>query len=181
MLHRLRTALVRSLLVLVPVATMGCESDPTSTPQTAFNVAADNGVVASVRGSGHIRRADGTYRVFTLNAVRLADGQVSGRYNLENPGPESPLRVKGNITCFVVDGNSAYIAGDVDRFDANPFPSFPGGMAVEIIDNGQGVGAAPDLVSPLFFTETQQEVLDYCADPAPGPVLTVLNGNFEVR
>ena len=171
------------LLAVLPILGLGaCESADVASPDAyadaAFNVA---GVVSSVTGSGHISRPDGTSRVFTLNAVRHADGTVSGRYSLEITGPDTPVRVKGNITCLVIDGASAYIGGDVDRFDANPFPTPPGGMAVEIIDMGEGSEAGPDLLSPAFFTQTQQEVLDYCAAPLPGPVMEIERGNFQVR
>jgi len=175
-----------ALLLAFPfVGTAACtdRGDPTAPHVVAapFHIEAESGVLASVRGSGHIKRPDGTSRIFTLEAAKYADGRVQGTYSLEMAGPETPVRVKGNITCLVVDGSSAYIGGDVDRFDDNPFPTVPGGMAVEIIDNGEGAGADPDLLSPAFFTETQQEVLDYCAAPAPGPVFPIEQGNFQVR
>ena len=148
---------------------------------TASNVETAAGVVASVRGSGHIKRPDGTSRIFTLEAARYADGEVRGTYNLEMTGPETPVRVKGDITCLVVIGNSAYVGGDVDRFDANPFPTVPQGVAVEIIDNGEGGDAPPDLLSLAGFYPTQQGALDYCAAAAPGPVFATEQGNFQVQ
>lgn len=138
-------------------------------------------IIASVRGSGHVKRPDGTSRIFTLNAARHADGRVTGTYTLEMTGPGTPGRVRGDITCLVVDGSSAYIGADVDRFDDNPFPFGPDGVAFEIIDNGEGGPGEPDLLSLAFFTATQQEVLDYCAAPAPGPVFAIEQGNFQVR
>ncbi|MEO6056079.1 MAG: hypothetical protein ABIQ49_04495 [Gemmatimonadales bacterium] len=162
-------------------ATAACgDRNELTAPDISAAAGASN-VVASVNGSGHLSRPDGTSRIFTLSARKYADGTVSGTYNLEIAGHDTPVRVKGNITCLVVAGSSAYIGGDVDRFDTNPFPTVPGGIAVEIIDNGEGGGASRDLLSPAFFTETQQEVLDYCADPAPGPVSPTDRGNFQVR
>jgi hypothetical protein len=176
-------ALLIALFPIVGGAACTERGDPTAPEAVAAPAQVQGvvGIVASVRGSGHIRRPDGTSRIFTLEAAKYADGGVSGTYNLETAGPETPVRVKGNITCLVVDGSSAYIGGDVSRFDANPFPTVPGGIAIEIIDNGEGAGADPDLLSPAFFTETQQEVLDYCAAPLPGPVFATEQGNFQVR
>jgi hypothetical protein len=170
-------ALPMAMLVLT---TPGCtERDHITEPAAALVSA--NSVVAGVRGSGHIRRPDGTSRIFTLEAAKFGDGRVAGTYTLEMAGAGTPVRVRGNITCLVVDGSSAYIGGDVTRFDDNPFPTVPEGMAVEIIDRGEGADAERDLLSPAFFTATQQEVLDYCAAPAPGPVFVTDRGNFEVR
>ena len=184
-MHIIQKGAASALLIAFATAVSACaERDDPTAPQAAApapQTVAAGAVLASVRGSGHIKRPDGTARIFTLEAAKFADGRVIGTYTLEMTGPETPTRVKGNITCLVVDGSSAYIGGDVNRFDANPFPTVPGGMAVEIIDNGEGAGADPDLLSPAFFTETQQEVLDYCAAPAPGPVFATEQGNFQVR
>jgi hypothetical protein len=178
------TAYAPLVALLVTGGAACAERDDFTAPTTVAVAAhADDAtsIVASVRGSGHVKRPDGTSRIFTLEAAKYVDGRVTGTYSLEMAGPESPVRVRGNITCLVVDGSSAYIGGDVSRFDDNPFPTVPGGMAVEIIDNGEGAGADPDLLSPAFFTETQQEILDYCAAPGPGPVFATEQGNFQVR
>ena len=183
-MHNMTKGAANALLIALPiVAAVGCtgRDDPMAPVGVAAPAYLEGGVVASVQGSGHIKQPDGGSRVFTLNAATYADGRVTGTYTLETTGPETPIRVKGNVTCLVVDGSSAFIGGDVDRFDANPFPTVPGGIAVEIIDRGEGAGADPDLLSPAFFTETQQEVLDYCAAPAPGPVFETEQGNFQVR
>ena len=172
-------ALRMALLIL---GTAACaERDHPTAPAAAAHLGDASSVVASVRGSGHIKRPDGTSRIFTLQAAKFGDGRVTGTYTLEMAGPGTPGRVRGDITCLVVDGRSAYVGGDVTRFDANPFPTFPGGMAVEIIDRGEGAGAARDLLSPAFFYATQQEVLDFCAAPAPGPVFVTEQGNFQVQ
>ena len=178
-----RNAVVIALFPIAVGAACIEREDPTGPPAAtaAAHLEASSAIVASVRGSGHIQRPDGTSRIFTVEAAKYTDGRVMGTYNLEMAGPETPSRVKGDITCLVVVGNSAYIGGDVDRFDANPFPTVPEGMAVEIIDNGEGAGAAPDLLSLAGFFATQQEALDYCAAPAPGPVFATEQGNFQVR
>jgi hypothetical protein len=177
-------AAIALLVAFSSAGIVACEGASPAAPRSEAappDLASVSEVLASVQGAGHVRRPDGTSRIFTLTATKYADGRVGGSYTLEIAGPGTPTRVRGDITCLVVDGSSAYIGGDVDRFDANPFPTVPGGMAVEIIDNGEGAGSPPDLLSPAFFTETQQEVLDYCAAPAPGPVFAIERGNFQVR
>lgn len=172
-------ALRMALLIL---GTAACaERDHPTAPAAAAHLGDASSVVASVRGSGHIKRPDGTSRVFTLQASKFGDGQVTGTYTLEMAGTGASPHIRGNVTCLVVDGRSAYVGGDVTRFDDQPFETFPGGFAVEIIDNGEGAGADPDQLSLAYFTATQQEVLDYCAAPAPGPVFVTEQGNFQVQ
>lgn len=164
---------------------------PDVTPQASLA----GGVSAAATGSGHVKRPDGSIRKFTINAVKHANGGVSGNYDLElgplqllkDDGITPPLlRFHGTITCMTVIGNSAYLGGEVRShqngelfFGRDDFT----GVAIELIDHGEGPQAAPDEISSLFvyFPETPSTPQDYCDDPTPGPVFPIDQGNISVR
>lgn len=147
------------------------------------------GVVASVTGSAHQDQAAGegrTLRAFTISAVKRADGVTSGQYQLTSDwpfGPDGPpvLQAHGTITCIRVDGNRAYVGGTID--DRNFFEGFPiTGIAVELVDNGEGSGTAPDEVSSLgLFVANPDGPQDFCDAATPGPVSAIDRGNLTVR
>jgi len=151
--------------------------------------------VSIAAGSGHVPGPESSLRKFTVSAVQHADGSTSGEYDLKlvpldllkeldiNP---PLLSFHGTVTCMKVVGNSAYLGGVVDSqengelfFGRDDFT----GVAIELIDNGEGPTAAPDEISSVFvyFPETPSTPEDYCDDPAPGPVFPIDQGNITVR
>lgn len=190
-----------ALVAAFAVGVTACQDStgPTQPPARAMSTVASaeagTGVVASATGSGHVMQPEAGIRKFTISGLKRADGSVSGQYDLEL-GPldllkefeVAPplLRFHGTITCMTVIGNSAYLGGTVDShingelfFGRDDFT----GVAIELIDNGNGPDAVPDEISSLFVylpssTGTPQ---DYCDDPAPGPVFPIEQGNISVR
>lgn len=152
-------------------------------------------IVATATGSGHVRGGDGSIRKFTISAVKHRDGTASGQYDLALAPLEllkdfdiTPplLRFHGTVTCMTVIGNSAYIGGVVDRqrngglfFGREDFT----GVAIELIDNGEGPDAVPDQISSIFvyFPDTPTTPQDYCDDPTPGQVFEIEQGNISIR
>lgn len=184
-----------SVGILCSAVLLGCESATAPAPldagPPALASAADAGIVASVAGSGIIRREDGSMRNFTVSARKYADGSVRGQYNLVNgpfgfmvdDGFTPPLaRLHGEITCMsIVDGH-VYLGGTVSLGVNNELFVGPGpftGVAIEVIDHPD----AADQVSPvgLYTPESPTTPQDYCDAPVPGPMFTVEQGSITVR
>ncbi len=88
----------------------------------------------------------GTIRHLQFSAIAMADGSVSGQYNLTFEG--GIFRLQAEVTCLRVVGNQAWIGG-VNKSSTNPARvGREGGFIVE--DNGEGKGAVPDRVSLMF-------------------------------
>lgn len=168
--------------MILPAVLAACEAPVGPDPALDAPMLSRQGVVASVTGSG-IRDLDPDprkqfIRAFTVSAVKQADGTVTGQYNMVI-GSGSETHLHGDVTCLVVKGDRAWIAGDVDRW---PFPEDQRDMssvAVEIVDGGS---AAPDGLSLLGFWIGDPDAGDaWCEDAQEGPVLPIDHGNLTVR
>lgn len=102
-------------------------------------------VIASITGSGHQVTQPpalnpGLWRTFTMTARKYADGSVEGSYtrvvHLADGGVQ---KSEGSITCLAIVGNKAWIGGMIPGNN-------PPDVAWQMVDNGEGAGAAPDLV-----------------------------------
>jgi len=166
-----------ALLALGGAALLAC--DHPAEPRPAEALASSRGVAASVTGAGHITREDGSKRHFTISATRRADGTTTGEYNLVSGA--GAVRLHGPVTCLTVIGNRAFVGGTIDRFNVDfGTPLF--GVAIELVDNGEGGGAAPDEISNVFFfINGPEEIQQYCDDHPLGPVLPIDDGDISVR
>lgn len=150
----------------------------------SLSVQAQNPVVGSVTGSGIIDldpSQKNYLRGFTISAVGRADLSAMGQWNLI-VGPND-LSVHGTVTCASFDGTSAYVGGTWDRSSLpDDFDASITGVAIELIDNGEGPSSPADLISSVFYIQggpfTPE---DYCADPTPGPVMPITQGNISVN
>ena len=64
----------------------------------------------SVTGSGQFQRTLQTFRTFSFQARKYADGTVSGSWQFNNHGDQFS-DARGDITCFTIVGNVAQIGG----------------------------------------------------------------------
>ena len=107
------------------------------------------GVVERITGSGHyvtpgIGANPDTWRVFTMQALKMADGTVRGSFTrLTHNKGEAPEKATGTITCFTVIGNVAWIGGHLDGAD-------PSDIAWQVVDKGEGRLASDDEVGLQF-------------------------------
>lgn len=148
-------------LVFLPILALAfaCADTPTNPTPLADNAvvtpgvlaasAAANPVVQRITGSGHytsppVSTSPGARRVFTMNALKMADGTVKGNFTrvLHVPG-EAADKASGTITCFTVIDNVAWIGGHLDGED-------PPDVVWQVVDNGQGRQADPDEVGLQF-------------------------------
>ena len=107
-------------------------------------------VVASATGSGHFH-VSGDLRTFTFNANTDSSGVTTGQTQgfTRNAG----VKWHGTLNCLNVVGNVATMSGvvtDITPGLGDPF--LVGNFIVfQVIDDGQGQNAPPDLISLTFF------------------------------
>jgi len=146
-----------SAVLLMTAACTDNPTDPMESPGysaiptvTVADRGGTPGVIERITGSGHytsppISNSPNMRRVFTMNALKMADGTVKGNFNLRLhvPGGDPPDLSGGTITCFTVIGNVAWIGGHLDGAD-------PPDVVWQVVDNGQGKQAEPDLLGLTF-------------------------------
>ena len=110
-------------------------------------------VVASATGSGQIH-VSGELRTFTFTAHTDSSGVTSGETEAFNRS--GGTRWHGTIDCLVIVGNVATMSGVVTDIspETPPFLVVGSHILFQVIDNGEGSKAAPDLISLTFFYGT---------------------------
>jgi hypothetical protein len=135
-------------------------------------------VVASATGSGQIR-VSGDLRTFTFNAKTDNSGVTSGQTQGFNRN--AGVRWHGTLNCLNVIGNVATMSGVVTDISPVTPPNFVVGSNIvfQVIDNGEGSKAPPDLISLTFFLGV---------GPPPGctgfgvfATIPIENGNVKVH
>jgi len=141
-------------------------------PTIASEPAAMAGVVERISGSGHyVTPAVGLqpdkWRVFTMNARKMADGTVEGSFHrVVHSKGSAPEKASGTITCFTIVGNLAWIGGVLDGADGAE-------IAWQVMDNGEGKGAPTDEVGLQFDAASFPSLpagfaQDFCEDTPEG-------------
>lgn len=175
----MRARPVKALSALVCLAMAGCD-EPTRpgtdgiVPSEASNaptvVAAASGganwdlFCCDLTGDGV---PDAIGNVLAFNAVRHADGRVSGQIEYQQSALGDFFRFHGPVTCIGVydDGTRAKFGGLITRSDD---PTIPVGLYMwfTVVDNGNGAGSPPDRSSILGIgDEAANEA--FCASDAP--------------
>ena len=110
-------------------------------------------VVALATGSGHIH-VNSELRTFTFNASTDTSGVTTGQTQAFNRSTGSKWH--GSLDCLSVVGNVATMSGVVTDISPSTPPFFVVGSHIQfqVIDNGQGQNAPPDLISLTFFFGT---------------------------
>lgn len=164
--------------------TMACSDTPTSGvsgPQ--FSV---GGVQETVTGGGQFEHPVFGTVAFSFNAIRHADGSVSGQFQQNQF--DVGATYKGEVTCFAVDrvNGRAWIAGDLTQSnDPSPITE-PGDDAwFRVLNVGEGHGAV-DRSTFLGFEGSADIITseEYCAVQlwAPNNDRTwPVHGNIEIH
>ena len=157
------------------------QSTPTALhPDSAPALAAVGRGGRVVTGAGQYTGGFGITKV-SANAVRHADGTVTGQYEQRNL--EGGFMMHGSLDCASSSGNRVYVSGTITNVQ-NPgsfnIPENVGFMVV-IEDHGEGADASPDRVSPFIYGVAAQS----CTDPWIQAFLVVRtdaleSGNFQV-
>jgi hypothetical protein len=116
----------------------------------------------------------GQKSTFVFNAVKQKNGSVNGHmvYHFRS----SDLTIYMTINCLKITGNNAVLSGVVTKVTGTaPAYIFVGQKAVfKVVDNGQGKGASPDLISDVILFSGAN-----CMTSAPSPYLPI-QGNIQV-
>jgi hypothetical protein len=107
-------------------------------------------VVASATGSGQFH-VSGDLRTFTFNATADSSGNTTGQTQGFNRN--AGIKWHGTINCLNVVGNVATMSGVVTDITPGLGSPFVVGSNIvfQVIDNGEGSNAPPDLISLTFF------------------------------
>jgi hypothetical protein len=141
-------------------------------------------VVSSATGSG-ISSVGASVRVMTFSARERAGGEVQGEYTLVLNGDDRRIagtrgKLMGTVTCLKVVGDRAFIAGDTRKDDLEAFPLPVGGVAIEVVDDGEGPDAE-DQISAIGLFATLDGATAGCEDAVPGPTFQADHGQVQVR
>jgi len=147
-------------------------------------VAAPFGVASHASGSG-ISSGNASLRAMTFTANLSADGIPSGQYTVVLNGNDRRLaqtrgKIMGRVTCLRIVGNRAFIAGDTRKDELEAFPLPIGGVAIEVVDGGEGPDAV-DLVSPVGPYASVEGANQWCATTGAGPTFQADHGQIQIR
>lgn len=109
---------------------------------------------------------------------KRADGSVRGSYDYNLAVRGNVTTASGDVICFKVEGNRAWIGATVDE---SSNPDLVGQYSWwQVADNsGSGQGQA-DRTTFLGFGSLQA-TLDYCEGPAPNFIFDIDQGNVAVN
>ena len=135
-------------------------------------------VVALATGSGQIH-VNGELRTFTFNASTDTSGVTTGQTQAFSRS--SGIKWHGTINCLNVVGNVATMSGVVTDISPSTPPFFVVGADIvfQVIDNGQGQNASPDLISLTFFNPPGNPFP--CAGNGVFATIPVEHGNVTVH
>ena len=176
--HALTRGLGPTLLCLLAA----CEQSPPTAlqPSSAPASAAAGRGGRVVSGAGQYTGGFGDTKV-AVNAVRHADGTVTGQYEQRNL--ESGFMMHGSLDCASSDGSRVYVSGTILNVQKPGTFDIPEGVGFMLVieDHGEGANAPPDRVSPFIYGVPSQS----CTDPWIQDFLVVRtdpleSGNFQV-
>lgn len=193
----MRSRPVRLLSAIACLALVACDEDLPTRPaaETMVPNAASNApdVVASASGGanwdlgGFDLTGDGVEdpigNALAFNAVRYADGSVSGQIEYQQSALGDYFRFHGTVTCIgVYEGNRAKFGGLITRSDD---PTVPAGLYMwfTVVDNGQGAASPPDRSSILGIGNNAANEA-FCASSAPPNArfsADITSGDIRVR
>ena len=143
----MRKLLLPSLLFLA----LGCADRVTNPPMTPDALETKGKAdriqgpwTESITGSGHFvtgpyAYTPGVWRTFTIKAQKDSNGSVDGRFQIVLHLKDGVDIVRGEVVCFTVVGNTAWVGAHKDGND-------PPDIAFQLVDNGEGSGDPPDEV-----------------------------------
>jgi hypothetical protein len=142
---------------------------------SAGTAIAGNGIVASATGSGQI--TVGTdLRTFSFTARTDSNNNSSGQAELFNRN--SGIRFHITLNCLSVVGTVATMSGTVAQDNASgAYVGDP--VWFQVVDNGEGAGAPPDLISLVYYFVGAPGVP--CTSPLAPATIPIQSGNIQVH
>jgi hypothetical protein len=134
-------------------------------------------IVESATGSGHYTAGD-QIRTFAFSAVKGTDGSVNGEYHINVHASDLFFHV--TVTCMDVVGNSAWVAGIIDK--ASGPPVIEGTVSYFYTTDGGEGSDAVDIVSVARINDRPESAQEFCTQhPTVLPPRVVEKGNVQVR
>ena len=128
----------------------------------------------SANGQGTLTNPDGSTRHFSFHARENSDGTMDGNGVLTYGG--GLLKIKFDVDCLEVIGNTAQISGIVTQWSDNP-DGVGRGVWFKVIDNGEGTNADPDEITRLGNSAGPLDcTIDYGLEIYP-----IEGGNIQVK
>lgn len=150
--------------------------------------AAGNPVVEKVHGNTRMTvplsvfnpdlEGDAEMRRLHYQMKKRADGTVTGRYDYELAVQGNVSTASGDVICFKVDGNRAWIGVTVDE---SSNPDQVGQYAWWQVADNSGSGAGQADRSTFLGFGSLQATIDYCEGPAPRFIFDIDQGNVSVN
>jgi hypothetical protein len=163
----------RSWLFCALLLTISCGSDSTENNVLAPQFA-NAALQQSVHGRIYISILD---EKDTFTAVRRPDGTVVGQFNIHS---STEGHIRGRVLCFTIEGNSARLAGIIER--ADDFPALEGGGAMWTVqDNGEGSNDPEDVASDIRYGIPLAAAIAHCTVPAIAPFEIQRKGNIQIN
>jgi hypothetical protein len=136
--------------------------------------------IHKVTGGGSAPIPDAGIESYGFQAQVDAYGDVKGKAVFQFRPQEA--RFFADITCLHVNGNDAWLGGELTRIDVEGFPPLPIYFVWMVRDNGQGAASDSDQVGALLLS-LSPEFADTCVmEPAPPlPLIDLTNGNVKVH
>lgn len=176
---------IAGVAVTIVLACAPAGDGPTSPSASArpamLEAAAENGVVALATGAAHRIRPlpDGELWVLTFNAVKRADGTVTGNAHVDRKDLDVAWDIE--VTCMEVVGNTAWIAGII-RNARGGLPRDGTVSYFYVIDNGEGSAAPPDVASAIRLNDREGQDAEFCElRPLALPPTPIAHGNVQVH
>ncbi len=157
--------------VTAALAALGCE--PIATTEVEAPQFRRGPVIESVTGSGHFTQG-GQLRTFSFSAVKRADGTVTGEW--QRFARAIGAKAHGDVTCFSIAGNQAWLGGVVERTT-----TIPGEVGWTVVDNGQGANSPADQISLQNVGGAPGFADTFCGDQPTKTMFDIEKGNIQIR
>lgn len=172
------------VLLLFPLSACENVNAPTALLEPALQLdhLRSGDFAEAVAGSGHYTVPtgmwEGRWRTFSFSAIRQDDGSVTGTFHSRVHGANGDgSRLWGDVSCFVIEGDQAWIAGILWKA-GNP-NNVGTGHGFRVVDNGQGKGAVPDELTVTWSGNTPPEM--YCQNkPTDRALHPIEAGNITI-
>ena len=142
-------------------------------------VAFANQPLHKVTGGGSAVTPGGSKESYGFQAQIDVSGNVKGKAVFQFRPQEA--RFFGDITCLQVNGNDAWLGGELTKVDVEGFPPLPIYFLWQVRDNGQGMAADSDQVSVVLLSLNPAFPDNCIMEPtSPVPLIDLTNGNIQV-
>lgn len=168
--------------VLIGLAAMlaaACSSAPegASGPDASLRQAPGGPAESGFVTGSVVLGGDPVRTTYEFHGRIMPDGAVDGTFQVRRHlGPEGGAKVHGRIACLVIEGNQAWLGGVIEHA-INP-DNIGKGYGFNLIDNGEGTGAAPDQIGRQFLFPSAEQ---WCAERPEVVIYDVAAGNIQIH